>query len=98
MQNPFSSGPSPQQLLILESSIFMLSEKCSAMCLTKEELIASSKMQSSERLRFDSNFSDCIKHCTVSYIQTRQYLRDKLLLDIDNTAKQNDALYRSYYK
>lgn len=67
------------------------------MCTTAEQLIASSKMQGEDKLKFDASFNECVKHCTVSYIQTRQYLRDKLLADIDNTAKQNNKLYRSYY-
>lgn len=54
-------------------------------------------MQGDEKLKFDTRFNDCVSHCAVSYIQTRQYLRDKLLADIDGTAKANDELYKSYY-
>lgn len=98
MHNPFKGGPSPQQLLVLESSVFTLSERCFDMCSTSEQIIKSAQLAGDERQDFDQKFNDCISHCTISYIQTRQYLRDKLLSDIDSTAKKNDELYKSYYK
>lgn len=90
-------GPTPQQLLVLEASLFTLSQNCMKLCARPEQIATSSKMKDAERAAFDQSFNDCIHHCTVSFVQTRQYLRDRLLQDLDKTTKDNEALYANYY-
>ena len=88
--------PSPKDLLVLESSTFRLSHNCFKICAKEEDFIESASLDGSQRENFDRNFNECMKGCVISYIQTRQYVRDSFMGKIDKTIKDNSAVYTQF--
>lgn len=74
----------------------MLASRCLKVCVPKEQLPA--LVGAPEEEKFNSYFARCMKECTVSYIQTREYLRDRFLRDMDETIKKNDEIYKGFYR
>jgi hypothetical protein len=37
-----------------------------------------------------------MKECTVSYVQTREFVRKQFMEDMDSVVKDNDEIYRSF--
>lgn len=89
------TGPTPQQLLTLESSTFRLSQKCFEICATPA-LIRESVKNPSQRASQDEQFNECVRNCTVTFIQTRQYMKDKFLTQMDSTVEKNMNIYKDF--
>lgn len=87
----------PEQILILESSTFKLGQNCFRICATPSEIIASASSSAREKEDFDKKFNACIHHCTVGMIQTKQYLKERFLRDLDSVVEQNQKVYTSFY-
>lgn len=127
--NPFSgggggqpSGPTPQQLLQLNCSIFKLADRCFSLCSApylegrrldalnqdttdgkdgKELVSSQSEEYLSPAALFSSDkqaFTTCINNCTVSYIQTRQYMRTKFVKEVDEVLTKNNKIYQEFGK
>lgn len=88
--------PKPQQILVLESSTFMLGQRCFGLCVEQDRFGEIARMETSERIKFDSEYAACMHGCVRTYVQTRQYLKDTFLKDLDQTAEKNGQIYRSF--
>lgn len=94
--NQQQQQPKPQQILVLESSTFMLGQRCFDLCVPAEKFEEIAKMETSERIKFDGVYATCMHSCVRTYVQSRQYLKDKFLKDLDQTAETNGKIYRSF--
>lgn len=73
----------------------MLSSRCLKICVPKEQI--PELLKAGDQEKFNGYFARCMKECTVSYIQTREYLRDRFLREMDETIKKNDEIYKDFY-
>jgi hypothetical protein len=91
--------------LMLEASLFSLASKCFPICASTQvegesinanlrEIVS---LKDGDQLQlFNQKFATCMRECTVSYIETREFVRNQFMQDMDDVVKENDAIYRSF--
>lgn len=71
--------------VMIESSLFMLASKCFPICAMGENSSTPSvsenlrkvvTLQGEELQKFNQKYSKCMRECTMSYIQTREFVRN----------------------
>lgn len=85
------------QALKIESSMFKLTQICFDKCTEEINFYKISNLPQEENRKMYTNFENCLKNCTVAMAQTRDYVKLKLLQDIDSTAKKNKEIYKDFY-
>ena len=90
--------------LMLESSLFTLASKCFPICTkvqNKDESMGDNlrnivSLKGKELQQFNQKYAKCMRECTMSYIQTREFVRNTFMEDMDRVVKENDEIYRSF--
>jgi len=74
-----------KDLLMLDASIFKLTKRCFNMCYQPDH---------------PENIVpiDCFSGCVESYVESRGWIKERLLEDLDATVKKNEEIYRDFYK
>ena len=90
------SQPSQKDLLVLEASTYRLGSLCFKVCAPHDRIVRSAELTGPELQKFDQEFVACIRECIVSHMQTRQYLSEKLMTDVDRVVQENSELYRQF--
>ncbi len=88
--------PSQKDLLVLEASTYTLSSLCFQACAPHERIAQSVDLAGPELQQFNQKFVDCIRECVVSHMQTRHYISEKLMGDVDRVVQENSDLYRQF--
>lgn len=90
----------PIDILLLESSIYNLTKKCNFLCFDNTKNIDFQKiinLKDDELYNFEKYYYSCVRDCANNYIKIREIIKSKLLTDIDNVMKKNDAIYKDFY-
>lgn len=88
--------PSQKDLLVLEASTYRLSSLCFRVCAPHPQIVQSVELATEEKQKFNQKFVDCIRECVVSHMQTRQYINEKLMGDVDKVVQENSEEYRRF--
>jgi len=86
----------PKDILMLESSIFNISNKCFKLCTAGEDFSELALLSDASSIDHFFKYKECVTECTIAFIQTREYLKAKFLEDYSETLKLNDEIYTSY--
>lgn len=84
--------------LKIETSLYNLTKICFEKCTENKDFYEMSQYSQEQNKDLYKNFEKCLKNCTVAMTQTRDYIKFKLIQDIDETANKNDEIYKDFYK
>lgn len=92
----------PQAFLTIEASTFSLNDICVDSCIPNPkkytDLAVEEEKTGAKDQNFEKEFRSCLEGCVVSFLQTREYLKDKFMRELDETQNKNEEIYNDYYK
>lgn len=86
------------QALKIETSMFTLTQICFDKCTEGLNFYKISKLPKEKNLEIYSKFESCLKNCTVTLVQTKNYIKSKFDQDVESTSNKNTEIYKDFYK